>query len=156
MGEFSFIDGIGDEVVLFVGFLALSVIFLILVGLPKRGAREGNNETAIPVGRQQDESQPAATTIHAPNETLTVARETETGGSVRHRSTGFSTSDTRDYSASSSGDSNERRRETVEEEETDSYRQDEAFTIRIVKAGSSDHPLEVQVTNSTTVNEMRK
>jgi len=149
MEEFTFILGIGDEVVLFVGFLVLSAVFLILVGLwPRSGARERNSEvTSSPVDGREDES---GTPNRAPS--ATVSRETETEGTLRHRSTGFSTEEAHD--SPSSRDNDERRQGPVEE--TDFNRQNDVFTIRIVKAGSPDQPLEVQVTNSTTVNQIRE
>ena len=146
MGDFTFVEGIGDEVVLFVGFLAISVAFLIFVGLwqsrGQAGAEQSDREPRRP--EEADVASVVGTT-----------EGTNSEGLLRHRTT---TSSTTTSPAVSTTEETGTRQEFVEEDRSDGPEepQNVSFAIRLVIAGRTDHPKEVQVTSSCTVDQIRQ
>lgn len=152
-----FIEGVGDEVVLFSGFLALSLAFLIVAALWQRQQREPNHGTNTRPEEAPRASQQVADNNQTGRETANtehVQNRTESEG-LRHRLAAASSR------GATNADSSSPRREEVEDTEEGGVAggrvsEDAEMTIRLVRAGMSEHPLEVCVTPSCTIDQLRR
>lgn len=152
MSDYMFVDGIGDEVVLFVGFLLLSVGFLIIIGFLRRGH-------VVEPEAERDPLEAEAPTRQEEEEASVVNTVPETEG-LRHRGTG-SGPGTSSYTSGSNtpnADSLSQETENIheDEQESTSNQNNSSFTIRLVIAGRTDPPKEVRVTASHTMEQIRK
>lgn len=151
------IEGVGDEVVLFGGFIILSVVFLIVISLWQR-RRESETPTRESV---QDQRESHAHTEEHPNSDE-VQDSTSTGqqsGSegLRHRSHVTVTpapSFTPNESESASSTPLQQPGDGGGRGSSDGSHRNE-ITIRLIQAGGPGHAREVSVSPNTTLGDLR-
>lgn len=152
MGDF-FIEGVGDEVVLFGGFLALSVVFLTVAALWQRQGGEPNHDR----NARPEEFPQAPQVAQTEREEEHTQNTTESDG-LRHRFTAAPSRGTTNVDSPSTR-SEELRQDVAEDEEGEADgrdHEDAEMTIRLVRAGMPGHPLEVRVTPSCTIDQLRQ
>ena len=154
MGDF-LVEGVGDEVVLFVLFLVLSSIFLVVAALWKRGPStipsSAPEEAAVPSSQALTGDSQAARTENISH----AGNSTESEG-LRHRVAPASREATNVDSRSPARE--EQEHESLEARGLASGRrsEDAGMTIRLVRAGGQEHTLEVVVTPACTLEELRQ
>ena len=154
MGDI-FVEGVGDEVVLFVSFLILSLSFLTVAALWRRQRREPEHATRTRTEGTPSRSQQVPDCNQAGRETSNGghAQNTTESDGLRHR---FAA----DSSRSAESPSRTDMLEHVETEEVGvpggRVLEDAEMTLRLVRAGMAGHPMEVCVTPSCTIDYLRQ